>query len=248
LAGFIANGDGHGRLGSRAVRFFRQAAKPLEARYLAWNSFIDADLLPRLIDGHGANTLAPEDIAESFAACLRATEGCHTLNRLLYLNYRTYLLDDLLVKMDRMTMAHGLESRSPFLDTALTEYAAALPPRMKIRGWALKHILKSAFRDLLPEPILRRGKHGFGVPLGAWFAGELRDFVHDALLAPDAALRDFVRQDGVRGIFEQHLSGARDCGQQLWALLTLELWLRKQRSHPVGSEYTAALVETVGSA
>jgi asparagine synthase (glutamine-hydrolysing) len=107
---------------------------------------------------------------------------------------------------------------------------AALPSGMKIRGWRLKHILKEAFRDLLPPAILHRRKHGFGVPLGAWFARDLREYVHDTLLATDAAVRDVLNQSVVREIYAQHLAGARDCGHQLWALLTLELWLRGRRS------------------
>ncbi len=229
LAGLLPQSTAYGHFGSRAARFLRAAGKPLGARYLAWNSFIDEALFARLVNGHSGHELTPQDIAESFTACLRTTEDCHTLNRLLQLNYRTYLLDDLLVKLDRMTMAHGLEARSPFLDTALTEYVAALPPRMKINGWKLKHILKAAFQDFLPPAILHRRKHGFGVPLGDWFAGELRECVHDTLLAPDAALRDVVSLTAVREIFGQHMSGVRNYGHQLWALLTLELWLRKQR-------------------
>ncbi len=245
-AGVLPQGNGYGHLGSRAARFLRQAAKPLEARYLAWNSFIGQEALPRFLDTNGAEPVPLGFVSDSFAACLRETEGCDLLNRLLYLNYRTYLHDDVLVKMDRMTMAHGLEARSPFLDTALTEYVTALPPRMKIKRWTLKHILKAAFRDLLPPPILQRGKHGFGVPLGAWFAGDLREYVHDTLLAPDAAIRGILNQEAVRELYMQHLSGACDHGHQLWALMTLELWLRTQRS-PSLSGSRGRIVQPVAS-
>jgi asparagine synthetase B (glutamine-hydrolysing) len=115
-----------------------------------------------------------------------------TLSQLLYLNFKTYLLDDLLVKMDRSTMANSLEARSPFLDTALAEYAASLPDRMKLRWGRTKYILKKAFADLLPKEILHRGKMGFGVPLGVWFRGELREYVQDLLCSPQAFLRDYV--------------------------------------------------------
>ena len=106
---------------------------------------------------------------------------------MLYLNARTYLLDDLLPKMDRMTMAHGLEARSPLLDRDLMEYVAQLPDDFKRRGGRSKIVFKKAVEDLLPPEILRRPKHGFGVPLGDWFRGELRPMAEDTLLAAPAA-------------------------------------------------------------
>jgi asparagine synthase (glutamine-hydrolysing) len=130
--------------------------------------------------------------------------------------------------MDRMTMAHGLEARSPLLDRALFEYVAGLPDGLKRRGAQGKVVLKEAVRDLLPPGILRRRKHGFGVPLGAWFRGELRPLVEDTLLVSPRLGRR-LRVDAVKAIFDEHVSGRADRGHQLWTLLTLELWLRKHR-------------------
>src|SRR6185436_5517827 len=150
------------------------------------------------------------------------------LSRLLYLNARTYLLDDLLPKMDRMTMAHALEARSPLLDRPLMEYVAGLPDDLKRRGGRGKVVLKRAVADLLPAEILKRRKHGFGVPLGRWFRGDLRPMVEDTLLAgPRLARR--LRLPAVRALFEEHRAGRADHGHRLWTLLTLELWLRKHR-------------------
>src|SRR5213594_728762 len=106
-------------------------------------------------------------------------EGRTPLSRVLHANFTSYLPDDLLVKTDRCTMANSLEARAPFLDRALTEYAAALPDDLKLHGRRTKVILREAFADLVPAEINRRGKMGFGVPLGAWFRGELRDYVRD---------------------------------------------------------------------
>src|SRR5262245_61371707 len=100
-----------------------------------------------------------------------------------------YLADDLLVKMDRATMAHGLEARSPFLDHVLMEYAATLPPSFKLSGTHKKRVLKASLRGLLPEAVLDRPKMGFCVPLATWFRGELRDMAYDILLAPRAMQR-----------------------------------------------------------
>jgi asparagine synthase (glutamine-hydrolysing) len=161
------------------------------------------------------------------AALARCPDGT-PLSRLLYLNARTYLLDDLLPKMDRMTMAHGLEARSPFLDRALFEYVALLPDRFKRSGRRGKVVLKKAVQDLLPPEIVRRPKHGFGVPLGEWFRGELRALVEDTLLQ-SPRLAGHLRLPAVRALYDEHVTRRADRGHQLWTLLTLELWMRKHR-------------------
>ena len=139
-------------------------------------------------------------------------------------NFETYLPDDLLVKADRCSMAHSLETRSPFLDTALIELVARLPDGMKRRGTSLKWILKQAFADLLPPAILQRGKMGFGVPLGTWFRGELRKYVAERL-ASSAAIYEYVEPARVRTLLDEHFAGRADHGHKLWLLLTFEVWL-----------------------
>ncbi len=128
--------------------------------------------------------------------------GAHPLDRLLDLNLRTYLLDDLLPKVDRMAMAHGLEVRSPFLDRELAEYAFTLAPsaRLRVRDMSLKRILKTAVADLLPAGLLDRPKQGFGVPLDRWFRDELVPLVDGMLCAPDARVG-------------AHMSRTRPCGR-----------------------------------
>ena len=124
-------------------------------------------------------------------------------------------------------MAHGLEARSPFLDRELLEYVFRLPDAMKLRWIRTKVILKQAFADLLPEAIARRGKMGFGVPLRAWFTADLRDYLRDMLLAPDARLRTYLNQSYVRQLYEAHVTGRADESHRLWTLLTFEVWLRQ---------------------
>ncbi len=141
-------------------------------------------------------------------------------------NFRSYLPYDLLVKADRSSMAHGLEALSPFLDTALIEYAETLPADYLRRGRDTKVILKHAFADLLPPEIRTRGKMGFGVPLGTWFRGDLRGYLHDYLAAPGARIFDYLDRPAVTLLLDEHERRARDHGQKLWALLTLEIWLR----------------------
>jgi asparagine synthase (glutamine-hydrolysing) len=217
-----AGRDFHGTL-RRLQRFARKASLPEEERIFAWSTFFDVPAL-RALDGTGLADR--EQLLSSYRETLARCAGASRLSRLLYLNARTYLLDDLLPKMDRMTMAHGLEARSPLLDRALMEYVAGLPDDLKRRGGRGKVVLKRAVRDLLPPEIVARRKHGFGVPLGDWFRGELRPMVEQTLLdRPRLAGR--LRADAVRALFEEHVSGRADHGHQLWTLLTLELWFRK---------------------
>ena len=209
----------------RIRRFVDKAALPFDERIFSWTSFFDLATL-RMLD---ADRVADrERVLSSYREALARCAGASVLSRLLYLNARTYLLDDLLPKMDRMTMAHSLEARSPMLDRSLVEYVAGLPDRLKRRGGRGKIVLKKAVADLLPPEILMRPKHGFGVPLGQWFRGELRPRV-ESLLLDRPRLARWLHVDAVRQLFAEHLAGRSDRGHQLWTLLTLELWLRKHR-------------------
>jgi asparagine synthase (glutamine-hydrolysing) len=206
----------------RFQRFARKSALPFLERTLAWHSFFE----PQTLRALGRD--APIDIGAvlaSYRETLARVNGASHLSRLLYLNARCYLLDDLLPKMDRMTMAHGLEARSPFLDRALCEYAASLPDGHKRRGAAGKVVLKRALRGLVPDDLLRRPKQGFGLPLGEWFRGELREMVADTLVQRPR-IGAHLHIETVRALWNEHLSGRADRGHALWTLLVLELWMR----------------------
>lgn len=142
------------------------------------------------------------------------------------LDARTYLPDDLLVKADRASMAVSLELRSPLLDHEVLELGLSLPDELKVEGRRGKVALRRAFSDLLPKDISSRDKTGFGVPLGAWLRGPLRDLTGDLLLGSRALGRGRFRADVVRGMLDEHVSGKRDHGHRLWCLLVLELWER----------------------
>jgi asparagine synthase (glutamine-hydrolysing) len=169
-----------------------------------------------------------QDPIASYRSALASCPEASTLSRMLYLNARTYLLDDLLPKMDRMTMAHGLEARSPMLDRPLAEYVATLPDGFKRRGRAGKVVLKHAVQDLLPQGVVARPKQGFGVPLGEWFRSSLRPMV-EAVLLDKPRLGSRLKVEEVRRLWTEHLTARVDHAQKLWTLLTLELWLRKHR-------------------
>jgi asparagine synthase (glutamine-hydrolysing) len=209
----------------RLKKFAGSVSLPFAERFSRWVAVFYEDL-PRLLPGCKENGRAPAPIA-LLGPCLQRSEGVSPLTQLLYLNLKTYLLDDLLVKMDRCSMAHALEVRSPFLDRDLMEYVFTLPDPMKLRWGRTKVILRKAFADFVPQEILRRGKMGFGVPLRAWFTTDLRDYIGDMLLAPDARLREYLDQGYVRRLCETHMSGHADHSHRLWTLLTFEVWLRQ---------------------
>jgi asparagine synthase (glutamine-hydrolysing) len=213
----------------RLQKFAASASLPFTERFSRWIAVFYEDL-PRLLrsgvwdQGGLSHGTAPPPL-EAIQPHVNRARSASPLAQLLYLNLKTYLLDDLLVKMDRCSMAHALEARSPFLDTTLLEYVFGLPDAMKLRGGRTKVILREAFADVVPRPILQRGKMGFGVPLRLWFAEDLRDYLHDVLLAPTAALRRYVDPAYVRELVEQHLAGHVDYSDRLWTLLTFEVWL-----------------------
>ncbi|MBI4386840.1 MAG: asparagine synthase (glutamine-hydrolyzing) [Elusimicrobia bacterium] len=147
------------------------------------------------------------------------------VNRLLYTDMVTYLPECLMVKMDIATMANSLEGRSPFLDHELMELSFRMPGHWKLRGLrGHKWILKQAFWDKLPPRIRSRGKMGFGIPVGAWFRGRLRDYWRGHVLSEKAVARGYFNREALQRIWEEHQSGRRDHGYRMWALLMLELW------------------------
>jgi asparagine synthase (glutamine-hydrolysing) len=210
---------------ARAQRFAESAGRPLHDRMTRWNALFFDDLASLLRPDFVASIL-PVDKLRHLEAERPWLAGRSTLSQVLHTNFTSYLPDDLLVKTDRCTMANSLEARAPFLDRELVEYVAALPDTYKLQGRRTKAILRDAFADLIPPEIQRRGKMGFGVPLGTWFRGDLRDYLRDLLLAPDARYRDILSAPFVERLIARHLAGHANLGQQLWTLMCFELWLR----------------------
>jgi asparagine synthase (glutamine-hydrolysing) len=218
----LPRGRGGMSLLARGRRLLSAVELGLADRLIRWNSLFALEL---------EELLRPEHLREAPAALAfhrRFFEDASRspLARTLDHNFGAYLPGDLLVKTDRMSMAHALETRSPLLDTALIDYVSGLPDDFKLRGRTTKYILRQAFADLLPADIQRRGKMGFGVPLGAWFRGDLQTHVRDLLANPQARIYEYVRPEPVRHALDQHMAGASDHEHQIWSLLTMELWLR----------------------
>lgn len=220
LIGLLPPAAVGGRAG-RVQRFAQKVELGMPDAYLEWISYVPEVWRQRLL--HSPDGWARSD----YQAMWRATSGASTLDRLLAMNAETYLLDDLLVKMDRTSMAHGLEVRSPFLDTALVEFAACLPPSLKARGLSLKRVLKSSVQGLLPPEILDRPKRGFGVPLDRWFRQDLESYT-ESMLGASARVRAHLRGDSLDALLAEHRAGQAAHGHALWTLLTLEIFLRQQ--------------------
>ena len=147
-------------------------------------------------------------------------------NKKLYVDVKRYLSDDLLVKMDIASMTNSLETRSPFLDHHLMEFAATIPHDLKLKRLNKKYILKKSLLHILPKQILRRGKMGFGVPIGAWFKKDLKDITHDVLLSREARQRRYFDYNRIKKMLDEHNNNRRNHSTRIWNLLWLELWHR----------------------
>jgi asparagine synthase (glutamine-hydrolysing) len=148
------------------------------------------------------------------------------LNRYLEFDQSYYLPDNLLYKVDRMSMAHSLEVRPPFLDHRILEFAATLPENLKIRGGQQKFLLRHLMRDRLPKSVLTRSKSGFDIPAHAWLRRELRPLLMDTLSAPAIKQAGIFRPDSVQSLIAKHMDRTLNVGYHLWGLMTLHLWLK----------------------
>jgi asparagine synthase (glutamine-hydrolysing) len=149
------------------------------------------------------------------------------LDRLIAIDFASYLPDDILVKVDRMTMAHSLESRAPLLDHRLVDFAVRLPPSMRIRDGRGKHLLRRVAARWLPADVLAKRKQGFAVPLATWFRGPLRDFAADILASRAFRERGLVDAQAAQRCLADHVAGIDDLSEPLWLILSLELWARR---------------------
>ena len=156
----------------------------------------------------------------------KEADGVDDVDRALYGDFRTYLPDQLLAKMDVSTMAHGLEARSPLLDTALIEYAARIPTNLRLRGFTTKYLLKRLTERYVPREVVYRRKRGFVMPASRWLGRELWPYVQASLQSSTFLEREWIRPAFVDLMLGEHAAGKRDWGEQLWTLFVLEIWCR----------------------
>ncbi|MDQ3817339.1 MAG: asparagine synthase (glutamine-hydrolyzing) [Acidobacteriota bacterium] len=209
----------------RSVKRFLQAASlPPVERYLRWVSLLDRAAKDELYTDGFRCEVAGHDPASWIAPWFAKANGAGVVDASLLTDTMTYLPNDLLVKVDIASMAVSLEARSPFLDHHVIEFAASLPERLKLRGLTTKYLLKRVLKKLVPAENLKRAKMGFGVPIGYWFRGQMKNFLGETILSEKALKRGLFKPEVVKRIFELHTRGERDYSHQLWALLMLELW------------------------
>jgi asparagine synthase (glutamine-hydrolysing) len=157
---------------------------------------------------------------------LLGVQQAHWLSSLQYYDIKHYLPNDIMTKVDRMSMAHSIEAREPLLDHKLVEFAATIPAEFKLRGTTTKYIFKKAMEGILPHEILYRPKRGFAVPLSKWFRGKLGGFVQDLLLSKTSRDRGVLNPDFIKRVVALNDAG-RNMDLQLWTMISFELWCRR---------------------
>jgi asparagine synthase (glutamine-hydrolysing) len=207
----------------RLKRFLLRRELPPHRALLSWVSYTPDEWRARLRPG------ASDWGFDHYERLWEASAGLDLLGRLQAVTMDSYLLDDLLVKVDRMSMAHGLEVRCPFLDADLVAFGLSLAPWDKAIGPSLKRALKKTLAGALPPEILRRPKRGFGLPLDRWFRTDLNAYVEGTLGSPRARVRAHLEPEALDALLAEHRGGQAGHGHVLWALLTLEAFLQKEQ-------------------
>ena len=210
--------------GMRGRNFLRHMSLSGAERYLDAGTLFHRDEMKKLFQPNVFESLAPYEPWRSKAACM-ASGTRHWLSALQHLDVKNYLPLDILTKVDRMSMAHSIETRVPLLDHKLVEFAATIPPEMNLRDGTTKYVLKQAMRGILPDTIIDRPKHGFAIPLGYWFRGKLCSYARDLLLGERVRSRGIFNGAYIEDMVARHERG-RNLYLQLWTLISFELWAR----------------------
>jgi asparagine synthase (glutamine-hydrolysing) len=213
----------------KAKRFTRGAALPPLERHHAWKEIFSGDARAELSQLRRGDGFDPLDV---YRRRFAETEGAEPLTRLQDVDLGIYLVDDLLVKTDRASMAHSLEVRVPYLDTAVTDLALALPARLKVRGLSKKRLLRRAVAPLLPRSVVHGRKRGFSIPAAAWLRGELEPFAREVLDAETLRRQGVFRPEAVAAVFDAHVSRREDLSRQLWGLISFTLWVEHWATPP----------------
>ena len=206
----------------KAKRFVRAAHLPPLERHHGWKEIFSPDARADLTGRRSA--FDPVDV---YRARYDETAGADGLARLQDVDFGIYLVDDLLVKTDRASMAHSLEARVPFLDPAVTNLAFALPARHKVRGLSKKVLLRKAVAPLLPREVVHGRKRGFSIPAAAWLRGDLEPFARETLSAGTLRRQGFFRPETVSRLIDDHVAGVEDQSRRLWGLLAFTLWYER---------------------
>ena len=214
---------GHRSL-TRVAGAVQRANRPLAERF--YKSY-DKGLQRRLFAPEVQERLAAVREDDAFRTLLGAQQFPDFLSSLLYADTKSYMAHDILVKVDRASMACSLEVRAPLVDHRLLEFVATIPSDLKLHGNVTKYIFKKTVESFVPREIVYREKHGFGVPIEAWFMRELRDLLHEELIVNQDEASAFFDRRFVATMLRQHAAGQRDWSVQLWPLLVFRMWWRR---------------------
>ncbi len=221
----IGKMNGSSRIRQKLARSFLCLEPSIEEIYFDNFSVFSRSMQQRLFTGEAREQMSDADPYRAAIEYIKESDASALLDELLAADMKTYL-HELLMKQDQMSMAASIESRVPFLDHKLVEYAAAMPERMKLRGWTTKYVLRQAMRGVLPKEILERKKMGFPVPVGAWLRGEFAQIVDEYVLSERAGSRGIFNREYVRELVARHRAGERH-DERLWALINFEIWQRR---------------------
>lgn len=232
------------RIGDGALRLLPKTPLTQKLKRFSADSFMDpANIFRRrqtAIDRETRNALYSPELAahiaeegvDRYREWMDRYSGLSALDSMLALDFSVYLPDDILAKVDRMSMAHSLEARVPLLDNAIIDFAATLPVSMKLRGRVSKVVVKKAIGPIMPPELMKQRKHGFAIPVHRWFRHELRDHFLNAVLSHEARNSALLNRRAIRAMYDAHIQREDHHGHALWAVLMFEHWLRYAETLP----------------
>ncbi len=212
-------------------RFSRDSFLEPDAVFRRRETCFDANERTALYGPELATHVA-KDVVDRFQEHVEDAASMSAENRMLHQDFNMYLPDDILAKVDRMTMAHSLEARVPILDNRVIDFAASVPFRMKMRGSISKYIVKKAIGPIMPPDLIRQRKQGFAIPIHRWMREDLRGHFLDTVLGHDARNPLLLNRRAIRSLFDRHIQETDNFGHHLWAVLMFEEWLRYAEKQP----------------
>ncbi|MFL6373709.1 MAG: asparagine synthetase B family protein, partial [Pyrinomonadaceae bacterium] len=214
----------------RAKRFVRSSSWDIVRRHHSWFGSFSLNEQNDLLSGD-VRSQTSDDIYKDARDLLALCDATTDVERMQFLDINFYMAEDILTKVDRAAMAVSLETRAPFLDPRMGQFAASLPLNYKLNGSRGKYILKKALEPLLPGNILHRKKKGFGIPIAEWLKGRLNPLMHDLLAGPRLKEQGLFDPSFVARLIREHETGVASHHKQLWTLLVFQLWYDRFLKH-----------------
>lgn len=216
----------------KILHFLRGCSYPFVQSHYSWRELFTQHEIEKMVTPGLQGLVADAHPLREFEKFDAEVTGAHYLDRAMYIDIKTWLVDDILVKVDRASMAHALEARAPFLDYRVVEFAASLPVDYKVRGLSKKHILKVSQKGMLDSRVLTQKKRGFNAPISQWLFGPLRGLCEE--MVTDSPVLSYVNRESIRRTLEEHLSRRSDNSFKLFALIQLHLFLQNQGESALG--------------